>query len=183
MATVIVLNGTSSAGKTSLARAIQDLSAHAFLHVQMDSFLSMQPARMDNHPDAFVFRPVAGAVPPEVAIETGPYGARLLDGMRRSIAALAGASLNVIVDDVWLGMDEQQAYESLLRGHDVNFVCVRASLEVCEAREKVRGDRDIGQVRWQFARVHQGARYDLEVDTTDSPPEQAARKIVDAFAL
>lgn len=183
MATIIVLNGTSSAGKTALARAVQALASRPFLHVQMDAFLDMQPSRLNNHPDGFVFRPVEGAALPEVSIETGPYGARLMDGLRRSVAALADAGLDVIVDDVWLGSGEQQAYAELLRSHDTRFVGVHASLEACEAREKLRGDRGVGQARWQFARVHQGARYDLEVDTSDSAPEDVAQIMIEAFGL
>ncbi|MBY9065400.1 AAA family ATPase [Hyphomonas sp. WL0036] len=183
MARVIILNGTSSAGKSSLARALQLVARRPLLHVQMDTFLGMQPPRMDNHPDAFVFRPVEGAEPPEIAIDCGPYGQRVLEGMRRSVAALAGAGLDLVVDDVWLGRNEQQAYTELLTGHDVAYVGVRASLAACEAREHARGDRDIGQTRWQHGRVHQGARYDLEVDTSDSPPETVARQIAEAFGL
>lgn len=183
MATVIVLNGTSSAGKTSLARAVQRLASAPILHVQMDAFLEMQPPRLNNHPDGFVFRPVEKADPPEVSIETGPYGNRLMDGMRRSVAALADAGLDLIVDDVWLGGGEQEAYEALKRAHKVWFVGVHTSLETCEAREKARGDRDIGQARWQFSRVHQNARYDLEVDATHSKPDDTAQIVVDRFSL
>lgn len=183
MARVIVLNGTSSAGKTSLARAVQKLASAPILHVQMDAFLEMQPPRLDNHKDGFVFRPVEQADPPEVSVETGPYGERPMDGMRRSVAALADAGLDIIVDDVWLGGGEQEAYEALLRAHKVWFVGLCTSLETCEAREKSRGDRDIGQARWQFSRVHQNTRYDLEVDATHSEPDDAAQIVVDRFGL
>lgn len=183
MATVILLNGTSSVGKSSLARALQQAAKKNFLHVQMDAFLDMQPARLNNHPDAFVFRAIEGAVPPEIAIETGPFCQQLLDGMRRSVRALADAGLDLIVDDVWLQNDEQHAYERHLGGHTVHFVGVHASLEVSEAREKARGDRDIGQARWQRSRVHVNARYDLEVDTSQTTPERAAEIIAARFAL
>lgn len=183
MATAIVLNGTSSAGKTSLARAVQKLASIPILHIQMDAFLDMQPPRLDNHPDGFVFRSVEHADPPEVSIETGPYGARLLDGMRRSVAALADAGLDVIVDDVWLGGGEREAYDALMPAHKVWFVGVYTSLEACEGREKSRGDRDIGLARWQFGRVHHNTRYDLEVDATHSAPVDIAQIVVDRFGL
>lgn len=183
MAHVIILNGTSSAGKSTLARALQDVARRHLLCVQMDVFFEMQPARLAGHTESFVIRPVEGASPPELAIETGPYGQRLLDGMRRSVAALAEAGLDVIVDDVWLGRGEQEAYQPLLAGHEVRYVGVRAPLAVCEAREKARGDRGIGQARWQYNRVHLGAVYDLEVDTGRVTPEEAAKQIADAFGL
>ena len=42
-AKIILLNGTGSSGKTSLARALQAASRDVFLHVQMDAFLDMLP--------------------------------------------------------------------------------------------------------------------------------------------
>lgn len=183
MPAIVVLNGTSSAGKSSLARALQQAAARNLLHVQMDAFLGMQPPRLNNHQDAFVFRPVEGADPPEIAIETGAFCQQLLDGMRRSVKALADAGLDLVVDDVWLQGNEQQAYEALLREHTVHFVGVYASLEACEARERARGDRDLGQARWQHARVHVNARYDLEVDTIEATPEKAAEIIAKRFEL
>ena len=183
MATIVILNGTSSAGKSTLARAIQEAAARPFLHVPMDTFLGMQPPRLNNHPDAFVFREVEGAVPREIAIETGPFCEQLLDGMRRSIKGLADAGLDLVVDDVWLGRNEQSAYQALLGGHTVHFVGVHASLEASEARERARGDRDIGQARWQRSRVHVNARYDLEIDTTEMSPEKAAAMLVGRFSL
>ncbi|MFN4186032.1 MAG: chloramphenicol phosphotransferase CPT family protein [Hyphomonas sp.] len=183
MATIIILNGTSSSGKSSLAQALQQAAAKNLLHVQMDAFLSMQPSRLNNHPDAFVFLPVEGTDPPEIAIETGAFCQQLLDGMRRSVRALADAGLDLIVDDVWLQDNEQDAYEALLREHTVHFVGVYASLEACEARERVRGDRDLGQARWQHSRVHVNARYDLEVDTTEASPELTAEVIAKRFGL
>lgn len=183
MATVIILNGTSSAGKSSLAQALQQAAERNLLHVQMDAFLSMQPPRLNNHPDAFVFRPVEGADPPEIAIETGAFCQQLLDGMRRSVRALADAGLDLIVDDVWLQGNEQETYKALFREHTVYFVGVYASLEACEARERARGDRDLGQARWQHSRVHVNARYDLEIDTTETSPENAAKTIAERFAL
>lgn len=183
MSMVIVLNGTSSAGKSSLARALQQAAEKNFLHVQMDTFLSMQPPRLNNHPDAFVFRPVEGADPPEIAIETGPFCQQLLDGMRRSVKALADAGLDLVVDDVWLQGNEQYAYEMLLREHTVHFVGVFANLEACEAREQARGDRDLGQARWQHSRVHANARYDLEVDNTAASSEMVAEVIAKRFGF
>lgn len=183
MATIIVLNGTSSAGKTTLARAIQVLARRPFLHVQMDEFIEMQPPRLDNHPDGFVFRRVDGVEPAQTMVTTGPLGQRLLSGMRGAVAALADAGNDIIVDDVWMNNGEQDAYTRLLSGHTARFVGVHAQLEVLEAREIARGDRDVGVARWLLGRTHEGARYDLEVDTGRLDAEHAARRVIDQFDL
>jgi chloramphenicol 3-O phosphotransferase len=43
MARVIYLNGTSSAGKSSIARALQAKLDDLYLHVPLDVFLQMVP--------------------------------------------------------------------------------------------------------------------------------------------
>jgi len=41
--TVIVFNGASSAGKTSIAKALQTKLGTPYLHVQLDAFRAMEP--------------------------------------------------------------------------------------------------------------------------------------------
>ena len=179
---VIILNGTSSAGKSSLARALQAVAAQPFLHVQMDTFLEMMPPRCADNPEGLQILPLEGVDPPEVMIRTGPYAARVLRGMRHAIAAMANEGINLIVDDVMLDK-EQGEYQALLAGHDVAYVKVHATLEASERREVARGDREIGQVRWQYGRVHAHVSYDLEVDTTDRSPDACARYLAAALNL
>ncbi|WP_258588919.1 phosphotransferase-like protein [Mesorhizobium sp. AR02] len=59
-ARIIVLNGVGSAGKSSVARALQAITAAPFLHVQMDSFLAMLPDALQDHADGFCYETRAG---------------------------------------------------------------------------------------------------------------------------
>jgi chloramphenicol 3-O phosphotransferase len=43
MSHIIILNGVGSAGKSSIARALQDIAMQPYLHVPMDAFLDMLP--------------------------------------------------------------------------------------------------------------------------------------------
>ncbi|GHD58475.1 hypothetical protein GCM10017083_41490 [Thalassobaculum fulvum] len=43
-ARIVLLNGAGSAGKSSIARALQAIAATPLLHMQMDAFLEMLPA-------------------------------------------------------------------------------------------------------------------------------------------
>jgi chloramphenicol 3-O phosphotransferase len=52
-AKIVLLNGVGSAGKGSIAKALQTITTEPFLHVQMDAFLDMLPAAYQEHPDAF----------------------------------------------------------------------------------------------------------------------------------
>lgn len=178
MAKIVILNGTSSSGKTSLARAIQRLATGPVLRVSMDDFLEMMPPRFANDDEAFSFRPVADSDPVEVEIGTGPYGAALMRGMRTSIAALADQGLDLVVDDVMLGAGDQDHYREVLASHTLTFVAVHCAIETAEQRERERGDRDIGMARWQYSRVHTGRDYDVEVWTDKVMPDDGARNII-----
>lgn len=180
---VIVLNGTGSVGKSSTARALQAITVEPFLHTPLDAFLEMLPLRMIGHPDGMIFETIREDGKPSVVIHSGPVLKRTLAGMRRAMAALAGAGNHLIIDDVMFGEGEAQDYQALMAGFDLRFVGLTAPLELIEARELARGDREIGLGRWQYDRVHVGVPYDLTIDTATTTPEENARIIAEAFGL
>lgn len=181
-ARIVLLNGVGSAGKSSIAKALQAIAREPFLHVQMDAFLDMLPAAYHDHPDGFSYETVHENGKPLVVIRTGPVGARVMRGMRHAIAALARQGNNLIVDDVLL-VDEMAEYETLLADFELIRVGVFAPLEALEQRERSRGDRMIGLARWQFDRVHANANYDFEIDTSRRTAAECARLIGDRFRL
>ena len=149
----------------------------------MDAFLDMLPEKMFGDPDGLVFEATQDDGKPVLAIRSGPVLRRAMQGMRQAIAAMAAQGNNLIVDEVMLEARTAQDYRDLLRPFDLRLVGLFAPLEVLEARERQRGDREIGLARWQYGRVHQGVTYDLEVDTATAPPAACARLIRDAFGL
>jgi chloramphenicol 3-O phosphotransferase len=181
-ATIILLNGAGSSGKSSIARALQEIAAQPFLHVQMDVFLEMLPGALQESAEGFAYETAYQDGKPLVVIRTGPAGARTLRGMRHAIAAMAGQGNNLIVDDV-LCNGEMPEYRALLSDFDLRVVGVFAPLDILEARERARGDRLIGLARWQHDRVHKGIEYDLEIDTSVATPAQSAELIKARFQL
>lgn len=148
----------------------------------MDAFLDMLPAHLDGTAAGVVFEPVTLDGTPAMAVRSGPVAARLLDGMRHAVAAMAARGNNLIVDDVLLDGAAAE-YDRLLAGVDLCRVAVDAPLAVLETRERARGDRLAGLARWQVDRVHRGIDYDLRLDTETATPEECARRIRDAFGL
>jgi chloramphenicol 3-O phosphotransferase len=181
-ARIVILNGVGSAGKGSIAKALQEIAARPFLHVEMDVFLSMLPEAYFAHPEGLIFETAKRDGKPSVDIKTGPVAARLLRGMRRAVAALAMEGNDLIVDDVMLE-DELDDYRRLLEDFDLSVVGVHASLEALEAREKKRGDRMPGLARGQFDLVHKDRVYDFTVDTSNASAMDCARAIKDALRL
>ena len=182
LATIILLNGVGSVGKSSIAKALQTITGEPFLHVEMDAFLNMMPERFWDHRDGLTFETVQQDGKPAVVIKSGPVAERTFRGMRHAIAAMARQGNNLIVDDVMLE-DEMTEYAALLSDFTLYVVGVFAPLEVLEARERQRGDRLIGLARWQYDRAHRGKRYDLKLDTSTATPMDCAELIKKEFGL
>jgi chloramphenicol 3-O phosphotransferase len=89
---ILLLNGTSSSGKTSLVRALQEALDVPLLDAGIDKFLWMLPKRYLNPP---LWDDVLGR-----ATEAGETGQRLMSGMHHAIAALARAGNPVVADHV-----------------------------------------------------------------------------------
>lgn len=179
---VVILNGVGSVGKSTIAKALQEIAHDSFLHVPMDSFLEMLPAKSYDTADGLTFHRTHHDGRPAVEIVTGPFAAQTFHGMRLAVRAMAEAGLNLIVDDV-AAVGDICEYRNLLAGHRLSIVGVLASLPVLEARECSRGDRMVGLARAQFAELHTGIAYDLMVDTDGRTPGQCASYIAEELEL
>ena len=180
---VIVLNGVSSSGKSSVARACQDAWATPLLHLGVDTFVDMLPERFCGEgPEArygLQFVPTQTPSGPTTEIRQGPYAKRLFAGMVGAIGALARASNDIILDEVLFGDALLKAYVRELRGQTVYFVAITCPLAIVEQRERERGDRFINSAKAQFPLVHGPTRaYDLELDSSQHSPPQLARTIL-----
>jgi chloramphenicol 3-O phosphotransferase len=176
---IIMLNGVSSSGKSSIARALQDTWSTPILHVGVDTFIDMMPARFCGEGQearyGVQFVPVQTQQGSVVEIRPGLYAKRLFAGMIGAIGALACARNDIIVDEVLFGDDMLSEYVRELQGQTVYFVAIHCTLEIVEQRERERGDRFINSAKAQFPLVHGPTRhYDLELDTSLSSPHELA---------
>ncbi|WBY18009.1 zeta toxin family protein (plasmid) [Erythrobacteraceae bacterium WH01K] len=176
---IVVINGVSSVGKTSVAKAIQNHARGAFLHVQMDDFLRMLPRRALESREGLVFERIDSQT---IDVKFGDLIERALAGMRSAVASMAECGNNMVIDDVFLA-DEDVHYRRLLSRFEYRLVGLFAPLEIVQERERVRGDRDIGLAKGQYERVHTGRIYDLKMDTSQASPDQIALEICEAFSL
>lgn len=176
---IVVLNGVSSVGKSSVAKSIQACARAPFLHVQMDDFLRMLPRRAFEGRDGLVFNRIDSKT---IDVHSGDLVKRTLAGMRHAVASMAACGSNVVVDDVFFA-EEDSDYRRLLKQFEFHLVGLFAPLEVVQTRERTRGDRDIGLAKGQFERVHKGRIYDLEIDTSQRNPGQIAKEICEVFSL
>lgn len=176
---IILLNGSSSAGKSTLARALQRRLAPQPVVMSLDAFVfgQLPPTWHDTPHGVYFSKDRDGAV----SINLGPGGRAMVRAFHRSVAVMADCGLTVIVDDVlfepWLLLDWLEASA----GREVYFIGVHCELGEAERREIARGDRQPGQIRSHFEQVHAHAEYDFTVDTTDTEPRVCAQQILAAL--
>ena len=138
MARVIYLNGSSSAGKSRIARALQERLDEVYLHVQLDMFMRM--VLLDGWDRAGGM--VIALLPDHgLQMDFGPLCQPLFSGFHRSLGALASAGNRLIVDDVLLERRWLRDAVETLAEHEVCFVGVHCPVDVAEARERERTDR------------------------------------------
>jgi chloramphenicol 3-O phosphotransferase len=174
--TIVFLNGCTSSGKSSLAKALQDSLPGLWLVTGIDAAIGMAPFRLHHHADGFHFDKDDNG---DVRLNFGPEGKALLAAHRRAAIALARNGVKLILDEVLATPNMRALWLEVLKDCDVWFVGVHCDLEELELRELARGDRRIGQARGQFGKVHEGMVYDIEVDTTTTPSHLVLAQIVD----
>lgn len=180
--TVIFLNGTSSAGKTSLVQHLQEGLDKPFIHIGIDHFLFMFPNRyrMDGAEShlGYRFEREEDEGVAKISITKGPYGNKMNTVMHNTIQNLLNENFNLIIDEVLFADDDYHAYLNLLQGSRVYFIAVKPPLEITEQREKIRGGRMLGLARGLYDKVYQNKDFDMEIDTSCLTPEEAAQTIV-----
>ena len=193
---LILVNGPSSAGKTTLCRALQEKILDPYLLVGFDDFVFMTAPRYyrgadtgrQDERDAFTALGVEMITtsmpgdPVSVMAKFGPVFRRLLDSMAPGVRALIDGGNAVIFDHV---LHDRAMYESLRRataGLDVFTVGVTCPIDVLEARERERGDRVLGRARGLTEVVHGFCSYDVTVDTAALSPEACVAAILAALA-
>ncbi|MFE6667789.1 chloramphenicol phosphotransferase CPT [Streptomyces sp. NPDC057697] len=168
---MIVLNGGSSSGKSSIARCLQEVLPDPWLTLGTDTLVEAMPVSLTESETGIEFAPDGEVV-------VGPEFRTLETAWIEGVTTMARAGAGVIVDEVFLGgADSQQRWEKALDGVRVLWVGIRCASAVATAREAARGDRVPGMAAAQADLVHQGVRYDIEVDTTRREPMECARII------
>ncbi|KIP53010.1 chloramphenicol phosphotransferase CPT family protein [Leucobacter komagatae] len=171
-AMVIVLNGGSSAGKSSIARALQELLPDTWLAFGVDSFIEALPGRGDSSRSGIA---VAGDGEITLTSEFRSLERAWYAGLR----AMVDAGAPLILDEVFLdGKPAQERLRSQLGAASILWVGVHCAPDIAMAREARRGDRVAGMAQQQALKVHSGVTYDVEVDTGANTAEECAREIL-----
>lgn len=164
--TIILLSGPSCSGKTTLSQAVQrEMSSRglSFLNVEADRLLPQLPQCWP---------------PKDLAAEES-----VLNALVECVLAFAREGFDLIVDGILPYKDPQRAdlIVGSLRQFHLFYVGIHCGLEVLEERERNRPDRVKGWAARQFRDLHDGARYDLELDTTSTAASENAKFLVETL--
>lgn len=149
---IILMNGASSAGKSTLAAALQARMDEPFWHYSIDHLISAN-------------------VLPGDRLDAGHFQwkdmrPRFFEGFHASLPALAGAGNNLLVEHIVESAEWMDRLARLLQHLDVFFVGVHCPLEELERREILRGNRRLGEAKADFEKTHRYCEYDFEVAAT-----------------
>ncbi|TWD73448.1 chloramphenicol 3-O phosphotransferase [Kribbella amoyensis] len=156
---VILLNGTSSSGKSSIAAELLTTLDGPWYHLAVDHCHRIRSRH------------------PWTENEFLPIFQRTLLGFHRMVAGMAAAGNDVVVDHIlsedWRLTDCLEVFAGL----DLYYIGIHCSLPELERREADRGDRTTGLAALQYPLVHRHGVYDLEVDSEKHDPTTCATKI------
>lgn len=162
----VILHGPSSSGKSSLARALQARWPGPLLHVDLDAFELMSEGTLlptlDDRREAFRLH---------------------CANLQATLRNIAATRFSLVLDFVLRDAAQFARCLDALSGRAVYVVGVRCDLDVLEARERQRGDRDIGLGRAQFAHPEFSRSYDLLIDTTQQTADAGAEEIWSFVAM
>jgi len=160
---IILLNGVSSAGKTTLAKAIQSLLEIPFYHICCDDFMDMTAEHI-----------LRKEFDEQLLITQGI--------MHEVIRLFSDKGHCVVVDDVVLNLPDKNdwlyEYSVLLERYPVMFVNVTCPVHELIRRQAARGDRFPNQAQWQLEHIFTDIPYDLKVNTFEESTENCAERII-----
>ena len=167
---LIMLNGASSSGKSTLAKSLQSALPEPFLHVSSDQF-------------------VAAGMVPDHHDDGGPFDwwhqvrPRFFAGFHRCLPALTAASNDLIVDHIIEFPTWRTSLAQLLADTDTVLVGVHCQLAELDRREQARGDRHPGEGRAHVLenQIHAFGPYDYEVDTTGGITSELVDSLIQAW--
>ena len=192
---VLILNGPSSSGKTSIQKALQKKADRLFLRIGIDTFFDAllpepdisriqderrldQVATNGEYIRGITYEKDAlGA--PSIPLHIGPAGDRVMKGMHQAIAGYAKSGNHLIVDYILYKPEYLDDLIRSLQGQKVYWIGIFAPLELIEEREKTRGTSPVGHARSHYHSCHQNVSYDLMLNTAYATPDELAEKILE----
>jgi chloramphenicol 3-O phosphotransferase len=182
---VIILNGPSAAGKSSLQKSIQRLASVPYLNVGIDNFFNDlfpdEHGKLGVKTETDFGHDLRWVTIKDnlVYLHVGPSGQKIVHGMHKAIAAYAQAGNNVVVDYIMYEQSWMQDLLHELQDCPVYMIGVTVPLDVLQAREQARSTSPIGHAGSHYHTVHVGNSYDMWLDNSLGTADEGAMKVLE----
>ena len=180
---IILLNGTSSAGKTTIARILQEKFDGVLLLYGVDGMVQTAfPAKCDfppyNEKAAKVsVTEIAGQ--PHARLTLSPYMYPVYQAAVHFYKRLSAQGYSLIVDEVLFDEKRISPFFEILADETVYFIGIKPDKDVVLRREKERGDRLEGLAVGLYDEVYNPRfSYDLLLDTGKLAPAESVERIL-----
>ncbi|MEM6338414.1 MAG: hypothetical protein AAF673_00610 [Pseudomonadota bacterium] len=186
MQKIVLLNGPSSAGKTSIANKLQEATKYNFMQIGIDKVISMMPDHLNDwtgkqSADGFWWQinlDEDGKTCSKIML--GEFAEKVSNSFFSMTKAMLDDGHNMVIDEVCLDQKKANKWQKILSNFDTYYIGITANLKELEKREKTRGDRMIGSARSQVEIVHTvGFKYNLMIDTTENTINKSSKMILD----
>ena len=173
---IVLLNGASSSGKTSLARALQTAWNGPLLYWSLDQVISQLPFSYgiggENSAKGFEL------IESEIFARDHGYGLNKLSAQYIETLALSG--YDIVVDYVLLDEHILQPFIDHLRDFSLCFVGITCDEHILAKRNIAREDRAPGLSLMQQSKIHFcRSLYDLELDSSRMTSEDLTLRVLD----
>lgn len=162
---IIILNGVSSSGKTTLAKTIQGRSPIPLYRLDIDDFILMAPDKFNDY-------------------ENGDFSVQYAFASKffNAVKLYSDLGFDLIVPYMFFRNSETlQDFKVLLKDYPVHVVNVFCSVEALRKREIERGNRKIGSAEEQLHLLETDFENSLIIDNSKETNDACADKIIEAF--
>lgn len=188
--TIIILNGASASGKSSIQKELQQLMLpNLWIKVGIDSLFDQAMPDITTKNMSFWQSPnpirwvEKNKDSTCITLYTGKQGEQVVYGMNSAIAQYARAGCNVIVDYIAYKKEWADDLRTKLKPFRTHWVKIDLPLHALEEREIARGTSPKGHARSHYDQVHWDIHYDLTTNTSTQTANEIAKKIKAAFNL
>ena len=162
---IIILNGVSSSGKTTLAKVLQDRSPIPLYKLDIDDFIFMSPEKFNDY-------------------EHNDFSVQYAFASKffHVVKLFSDMGFDMVVPNMFFkNTDTLKEFRVLLKDHPVSVVNITCPVEELNRREALRGDRKPGSAEEQLQLLETRFDNSITVNNFENTNEECADLILKSF--